>query len=378
MPTKIENFNVNWVNGMKINRNHFIQLENAFHDHLRDSISITLNNRNYGLLSLDIPSLDSVITEIMIDNENLIRAKIHQYRAVSQGGVRIEILKEHLIDEFKLEIDRESEFEAGESMSDFYLLLSLDLFNRQNFGELKTNEEPPRFPFTIPSYKFHIISEKQIRKNTYQPFSFFVGKISILHDKIKIHENYIPPCRTINSHLNLISFLDETRKSYNQVEFYLLSIIQKIKDKNQNTSLAQSVLSLSKEWLSFITQNQSRLQWEIPDLPPIYLFNYIATSARVIKNAIEANTSEDREEMLNYFTNWSELKQGDFEKLLNNCMNFDYEHYNILHSVEQFGEFVQVIFSLFKKLESLTYIGKKKDTGIFVKEEKKKRSFLAD
>lgn len=183
---------------------------------------------------------------------------------------------------------------------------------------------------------------------------------------------------TINSHLSLISFLAEQRKIYNQIELYLVSIIQKIKEKNQNTSLAQSVLSLSKELLSFITLNQSRLQWEIPDLPPICLFNYIATSARVIKNTIEANTSEDREEMLNYFTNWSELKQGDFEKLLNNCMNFDYEHYNIMHSVEQFDEFGQVIFSLFEKLESLTYIGKKKDTGIFVKEEKKKRSFLAD
>ena len=53
-------------------------------------------------------------------------------------------------------------------------------------------------------------------------------------------------------------------------------------------------------------------------------------------------------------------------------------HYEILNNVEQFSEFVQIMTALFAKLESLAYIGKKKETSIFVKEDKPKRSFLAD
>ena len=93
---------------------------------------------------------------------------------------------------------------------------------------------------------------------------------------------------------------------------------------------------------------------------------------------IDSNASVSKEELLNYFTNWSELKQGDFEKLLVYCVNFEYNHFEILNSVEQFKEFIQIMTALFTKLESLAYIGKKKDTGIFVKEDKAKRSFLAD
>ena len=89
--------------------------------------------------------------------------------------------------------------------------------------------------------------------------------------------------------------------------------------------------------------------------------------ARVIRNTIDSNSSANKEELLNYFTNWSELKQGDFEILLVYCINFEFRHFDILISMEQFSEFIQIIALLFDKLESLAYIGKKKETNIFVK-----------
>jgi hypothetical protein len=97
-----------------------------------------------------------------------------------------------------------------------------------------------------------------------------------------------------------------------------------------------------------------------------------------MRNTIESNTAAQKEEMINYFTNWSELKQGDFEKLLVYCVNFGYDHRDISGSVDQFEEFIQIMTALFSKLESLAFIGKKKETNIFVKENTTKRSFLAD
>jgi hypothetical protein len=138
------------------------------------------------------------------------------------------------------------------------------------------------------------------------------------------------------------------------------------------------VLILSENLLHFVSENHLRLRWEIPDKPPIQLFMFVASAARVIRNTIDSNAASAKEELLNYFTNWSELKQGDFEKLLVYCINFEYKHYDILFSIEQFTEFIQIIALLFDKLESLAYIGKKKETNIFVKEQKSKRSFLAD
>ena len=378
MPTKLKFFNVNWEDGMKISKEHFIQQENAFNDLIKDVSAGFLNSMNYGLIPIDSQTEDSIKTTLTIDNHQILKVKIFKCRAISQGGARIEILEEHLLPEFTVNLTREIEMANKGDGEIYYILLTVDLFNRQTFGELDVDSEPPRYPFSIPSFKVNAIPEKQITANGLQPFSVFIGKINIKSDKPIIYDEYIPPCMTLKSHLELIRFKASIDNFFGKLEINLLSIIRKIKEKNQDTSLALTVSTLSEDFLRFISENYLRLQWHIPDSPPIYLFEYIATAARVIKNSIDANTASNKEEMLNYFTNWSELKQGDFEKLLIYCINFEYHHYDILYSVEQFNEFVQIIAVLFDKLESLAYVGKKKETNIFVKEERTKRSFLAE
>jgi len=135
---------------------------------------------------------------------------------------------------------------------------------------------------------------------------------------------------------------------------------------------------MSLKLINYISTNNLKIKWQLIDEPPLYLFENIACFARLIRNTIDCNTAAHKEELLNYFTTWSELKPGDFEKLLVYCTNFEYNHREISVSIYQFSEFVQIMNSLFTKLESLAYIGKKKETHIFVKEQTSKRSFLAD
>lgn len=378
MSPKLKYLNVNWENGMKISKEHFIQQDNSFNDALKDIYAGFLNNMNFGLLPVDSQAENSIKTILVIDNQKTLKVKILKCRAVCQGGARIEILEEHFMPEFSVNLIRDIEQTTKGEGEIYYVLLTVDIFNRQTFGELDTESEPPRYPFSIPTFKVDVIEEKQLTPFGLNPFSFPIGKLNIKPDKSEIYEEYIPPCMTVNSHIELIHFKASIDKFYGKLEINLLSIIKKIKEKNQDSNLAQTVLFLSENLLFFISGNHLRLHWQIPDSPPIVLFEFIASLARVVRNAIDANTSSNKEEMLNYFTNWSELKQGDFEKLLVYCINFEYRHFDILHSIEQFSGFIQIIDLLFDKLESLTYIGKKKETNIFVKEEKTKRSFLAE
>ena len=46
----IKNILVNWVDGMKISKEHLVQLENYFIDAIRDMKSANLTNYNYGIL----------------------------------------------------------------------------------------------------------------------------------------------------------------------------------------------------------------------------------------------------------------------------------------------------------------------------------------
>jgi hypothetical protein len=158
----------------------------------------------------------------------------------------------------------------------------------------------------------------------------------------------------------------------------LLKILRKIHEKEHGTKLTEVVSSLSTNLLFFISNSLLEFRWKIVDQPPINMFEFVARSARIMKNAIESNSGKAREELLNYFTDWCNLNQGEFEKILINTVNFKYEHTRILDTAVVMDQFVDVISTLFDKLSDLEYIGKKKDTGIFVKEQKGKTSFLAD
>lgn len=378
MSAKLKYHNINWENGMKITRDNFIQQDNVTHERVQDVFASFLNSHNYGLLPYNQETAASVKTTISIDNQNFLKVKIFQCRAVTEDGGRIEIFEEHLLPEFKVNLTRELDAAEKGDGGVYFVILSVDVYNRQPFGNLDANEEPPRYPYAVPMYKVNVISEKQLAKDGIHPYSFFIGKLELSQNKPEIFEDYIPPCMTLKSHASLLAFHALVEKFYGELEINVLSIISKIREKEQDTSLAQTVLKLAENLLYNISANHLSLRWELPNLPPVYLFEHIATTARIIRNTIDSNASAAKEELLNYFTNWSELKQGDFEKLLLYCINFDYHHYDILISVEQFGEFIQIIGLLFEKLESLAYIGKKKETNIFVKEQKTKRSFLAD
>lgn len=375
--TKIKYFHVNWQNGMNISKEHFIQMENAFTDEIADARGVLLNNINYGLFPVGIGSQGSVKTVIKIDNQKFLRVRIFSCQAVTRSGARIDILEEHQLPELESDISMLLD-QAGSEGEYFYILLSVNAFNRQPFGELNTFEEPPRHPYTIPGYGISLVSEKDLLAQSVQPDSLIIGKLKIEQGVPEIADEYLPSCMTVKSHMRLMEFCEMTEKIFSQLELNLLSIIRKINEKNQDTSLAKSVGTLSENLLNYISENHLRLRFEIPNQPPVFLFMYIANAARVIRNTIDSDASANKEELLNYFTNWSELKQGDFEKLLVYCINFEYRHFDTLLSVEQFGEFLQIIARLFEKLEALTYIGKKKETSIFVKEQKTGRSFLAD
>jgi len=378
MPAPLKYHNVNWVNGMKIRKDHFIQQENAFEDKLKDDAACFLNSYNYGLLPIWGSNETSFKVITKISNQKFLNVSVFQLRALTQGGARIEILESNKPEEFSVDLTNEIEAGKKEENASFFIILTIDLFSKVPFGELETDEEPPRYPYSKSSLRVNLIPEKQVALEGVLPFSLFIGKIFIRPDRLELSEEYLPACMTLKSHNRLISIHSTIEKFYNQLELNFLSIIRKIKEKSQDSTLALSVLVLSQNLLGFISTNNLNIRWLIIDQPPLYLFENIAGFARLIRNTIDSNTDAQKEELLNYFTSWSELKQGDFEKLLIYCINFEYNHYDISNNIAQVSRFVQVITGLMTKLESLAYIGKKKETNIFVKEQTAKRSFLAD
>jgi hypothetical protein len=377
---------VNWVDGMKINKNQFIALENASKDLIRDGISVWLNEHNYGLLPAFPGTGDSLNVVLTVDNQKTLRVRLFQCRAITPGGSRIEVLgNSSQLHGFAVPIP-EATFEivAGETALTLFVVLSVNIFGRVPVGNADPAEEPPRYPSIIPQYKVHLVPEDQVSSNEMGSGFLFIGKVRITDGTPILVEEYIPPCVSVRSFPALMKAHAEFDKSLSQLEIDLLKILKKINEKEQTNVLARTVAHLSENMLYFVSTVILDFRWKVIDQPPLGMIEVIARLARLIKNTIDSNAGEAKEEMLNYFTDWCNLKQGEFEKYLHATVNFNYLHTDIYSSLLQMMQFQEVISTLFSKLSVLEYIGKKKETNIFVKEQttpqppSSKKSFLAD
>jgi len=380
MQEPLKYHHVNWIDGMKINKNHFIANENAVKDQIKDTIAVGLNDNSWGLLPALNDQSDPLKIVLTVDNQKSLRVRIFECRAITPGGARIEILENGPGTQgFVLPFPENTfKFEAGGKEQIVYVALSVDPFSRIPAGPADPAEEPPRYPFVIPSYNVHIIPEEQLAKKEMGPYFILIGKIRIADQKPELIKEYIPPCTAVRSYNTLVRIHSEFDKFFGQLELDLLKILKKISEKEQSNILARAVALLSDKVLYFLSTGILEFRLKIIDQPPLYMFEYIARLARLIRNTIDSNSGESKEELLNYFTDWCSLKQGEFETTLLSTINFRYEHSNIYETALQMIGFSEVIATLFSKLSILEYIGKKKETNIFVKEQTGKKSFLAD
>jgi hypothetical protein len=379
MHDPIKYFRVNWIDGMKINKDHFIELDNSVSDLIKDAISINVNKFNFGLLPPYYGKSSPVKIVLSLDNQQSLRAKIFECRAVTPGGARIDINEnEQENSDFSL-LFPETSFEINAiKQDDLLVALSVNPFKRIAVGNADPSEDPPRFPYAIPEYKVHLIAESQFLKSNLGNYYVIIGKVRMNENQPELIKEYIPPSSSVLSHPRLIAAHTEFDKFFSQLELDVVGILKKIKDKDQSNDLAKSVASINLNLMHFLSDNILEFRWKIPVQPPVFMFEMVGRCARVLRNSIDTQSGKAKEELLNYFTEWCSLNQGDFEKILINTINFQYDHNNISESLDIMANFAEVISALFSKLSTLEYIGKKKDTSIFVKEQTVKKSFLAD
>ena len=363
---------------MKINKSHLIQQDNATNQQIISLAGMSLNEFNYGLLPIWPPDARPMEVKIIVDAQKSLRVAVYACRAVTPGGIRIETDESGVARDFLVDLPEYTSSLKEQQRKEFYVCLSADVYNRVPAGDVVETEDPPRFPFAVPALSLGLIAADQLANGSVSLDSILIGKVILGRDDTEVVAGYIPPCAAIRSHPALISYHSKYEQFLGNLETCLVTIIKNVRDKKLETSLAMLVSRLCFKMLDYIGPLAVRARWDLINLPPIRLFESLSCLSRIMANEINSNTAADMEEMINYFTSWSELKQGDFEKLLAYTTNFEYNHNEILASLEQFETFMRITGGLFDKLADLAYLGKKKETGIFVKENKTSRSFLAD
>jgi hypothetical protein len=382
---EINKYRVNWIDGMKINKNHFIDLENSFLHAVKTVEEVNLTPTNYGLLPDFSERGSSIELSISLDGQNSVEVNITHCKAVTLGGYQIDISESTrpLLEQAGCELRKKIQI-SGQS-DQYSVVLIINPYQRITVGAADPEEEPPRRPYVLPEYKIDILESSELNNKELGLHHLTIGSVQLVDGKLSVINDFIPPSKSIQSHIDLKQAYDGISTFFGNLEAHLVQIIQKIHQKKQDNDLALMVLQMSQKMLDYLNYGLTDFKIQTQFSAPIELVVKTSTLARIIKNSLDVFSGAGKEEFLNYISDWGDLNQGGFETIMSETIDNKYQHTNINPSLDQISRFTRIILTTFKKLNELDYIGKKSDSNIFVKEnvvdktnETGRRSFLLD
>jgi hypothetical protein len=370
MKETAEYYPVNWVDGMKINKNHFIEQENAQRFEAHELCSISLSPTKYGLIPAK-SSQDNFKVAISVDNQKMAKVTVMKCNAVTLSGsiINIPFQKSGGANEPGTV---QLQFNLADYTNEptLWIFLFVHPFEREPAGEPDFSENPPRIKYSFPSYSIGVSTNAQFNQSIKNTYGIPIGKLLITAADVRLDENYIPPCVCVEANEDLKSLNLDIEKFLGELEIRCSLIVQKVYKKNQQNELSELVQFLCDRMLTYIGPAIIDLRWTYSYESPVKLFGLLSTLARIIKNAIDLRIGSGREEMMNYLCEWCELSQGELDSLLSSVASLKYVHHDVNTLIPSTVKFVQTINKLFETLSKLDYIGKRKESGIFVKEEK--------
>jgi hypothetical protein len=363
-------FPVNWIDGMKVNKDHFIAQDDAWRNALHDAASLNTSPIRFGVLASPNDNEDNFNVKLALDNQHTLRVTVLACRAVTPGGVKIDLPS---FGRFAGTTDGVPSvsfpFAENKNESGWWVVLTVHPYERQPAGEPDPAENPPRYPYVLPSFSLQVVSDSEFGQYAFHPYAIAVGRVVANGNSARVDTDYIPPCYSISASPDLVNLHAELDVFMTRLETLCSQIVQKILVRNQQNEISDLVKFLCDRMVLYLSQAITNFRWTIIHESPAALFASVATLARVMKNSIDLRTGSGKEEMMNYLTDWCELRQGELESLLSGVANTRFDNNDINKTIQKIIPFVKVTGKLFETLSKLDFIGKRKESGIFVKEE---------
>ncbi|GGF26607.1 hypothetical protein [Hymenobacter cavernae] len=364
MLPEIKHYPVNWVDGMKISRRHFTELEQFTTEHLRDATALGLSAHRYGLLPTDPHGLSSFELLLSVDQQQGVLARLTHCRAITAGGARIEILNSaepltyrtslaQLLSEFNLT--------ATEQLR-FSVIVSVNPYVRVPMGQPAPEEIPPRHPYTTPEYKLSVVPTQQVNSAAVGSFHLVVGELLYAEGALRPVAQFIPPSLALVSHPALLKWLHQFEHQLQEIETDAFKIIHKIKLRpDKKSTLSEQVHFLAERTTFALAQHLTSLHLTAAELPPINLLDILLRLAKQVKTTLDCLTEPEREELLKYCEQWSETLPATVLGALRGAVTMTYDHHRVHEHLQQHYELWQLLANIFRQLSQLEYIGKNKE-----------------
>lgn len=361
---------VNWTDGMKINKEHFINTEHFFLDQIRDTASLLMNNHSFGILP-PLAGSGALLSDYAVRQSSTqqLNISISDYHAITPGGVRIHIAGEPLESAIKLsQLQDAEEGLKSETVEYFSVVLVVNLHERVFQGNPDPEEIPIRQPYTKPKYEIQVIAENSLNFNQLGAYHLVIGRIKKNGNDISKDDRFIPPAISIVSHEKLKQHYKNIIEQLADIQNLAQLIVQKVNSKNQKSPVAQNVRSLCAVILNYCANHYFSIRNQIPQQSPIALVDAMAQLSNQVLTYVRILPESEKEELLNYFFEWSDITPVLFTDKLSQVIDINYNHHNNGEYFVGIHEMLNNLIIILQRLNTLEYIGVKRE-NIVVKEE---------
>lgn len=368
---------------MKVNKDHFIQQENAMLDAMRDMAALQITPYNYGLLN-GVSNQDALQLTADLASSRKLSVLLTRCRAITPGGARIEI-NSTVGSEDASPIKAEHQVQDDDQLL-YDVIVTVNPFSRQPVGAPNPEEVPLRHPYTEPKYQLQIVPSHQINLTDLGAYHLTLAKVRVIGNEVKVSDKFIPPSSRVTAHPAIADFYNQLMGSMVKTGAHSRQVIVKMRLKSEQSQLVANLFTLSQEVLNFIASHLDFARLRLLHLPPIHLLELFTKFARTVRVCLDCMSDNGREEMLNYIQEWTEVRPGNLENIVNALLESDYDHLELYSLLDLSVKFASLMEVLFDKLSELDYIGKPKEperpkNNVFVRESappvdtKKKGSF---
>lgn len=343
---------VNWIDGMKISKTHFIESENALINLIQQTGSQGLSSYNFGLLPISGGQSEAFHIEVSSE-----KVELHRCLAVTRGGALINIdsentpaLKRPFSDLFK-------PYELT-AVKELYVVVKINSFERVAYGKPDENMKPLRNPYTIPQYELELVSPERLSSADSVWYAMPLAKITRDARGQVRDPDYIPPCNQVLSS----RVLTERSKQYVGYLAEINRLAQEVhnravarRQKEPNNTLAWDIQTFAAKTGEFIANNYDNFRTLVLEMPPVFMTMTFARWARSTVAAVTFLNDSD------YFLGYCNVYVKNFEEPrifkteLDKMSNYEYNHFDVAKSIEMIENFYIRLHNLLEQLNHLEY-----------------------
>lgn len=366
---------VNWTGSMNVSDDQLRQTENFFLAAIADAAKLGLSNNTYGLLPSR--SQKSVYNGIRV-NEHItghIEVQLYHCSAVTASGFRIEFDADQsgspLMKSYSPAEDKNI---RNRDVRQWDIILAVDPFERTPTGVPDSDEVPPRHPDADSKYALYVMPAGDINTMDFGRHHLTIGRIRKDGERYMVDTQYIPPCASMTAHPELSDYYNSFASMFSGIEKSSKAIIEKIHDRSNRSDLAVNVQAVCHDVLRYIARIYFDFRNKGRMAPPIEVVNYISSTAHTFYAALTLINSRQKEEMLKYFYEWTDVPPGSFEELLSSTLDIMYEHDNLRAMMVRSEHFLRTFSELWNRLARLEFIGQHKDSIVISAQDHEQKS----